>query len=60
MLNVLNSLPHGARQTVRSIALRNSIAVATTLQILTEHMYRISGFRNMKWILLNGVYIGKK
>ena len=27
-LNVLNSLQHGARQTVRGIALRNSIAVA--------------------------------
>jgi len=29
---------------VRGIALRNSIAVASALQILTELMYRISGF----------------
>jgi len=44
-LNVLNSLQHGARQTVRGIALRNSIVVATALQILAEQMYITSGFR---------------
>jgi len=38
---VLNSLQHGARQTVRGIALRNSIAVASAHKILTEHMYMI-------------------
>ena len=43
-LNVLNSLQDGARQTVRVIALRNSITVASALQILIEHMYMISGF----------------
>jgi len=43
-LNVLNSLQHYTRKTVRGIALRNSIAVASALQILTEHMYRINGF----------------
>jgi len=31
-------------QTVSGITLRNSIAVASVLQISTEHMYRISGF----------------
>ena len=43
-LNVLNSLQDGARQTVRVIALRNSITVASAHTILTEHMYMISGF----------------
>ena len=42
--NVLNSLQHGARQTVRGIALWNNIAVASEHKVLTEHMYRISGF----------------
>jgi len=44
--NVLNLL-HGARQTVRVIALRNSIVVASKHNILTEHMYMISGFSVM-------------
>jgi len=43
-LNVLNSLQDGARQTVRVIALGNSITVASALQILIEHMYMISRF----------------
>ena len=43
-LNVLNSLQHRAWQTVRGIVLWNSIAVASTHYILTEHIYRISGF----------------
>ena len=42
--NVLNSLRHGARQTVRGIVLWNYIAVASALLVLTEHIYRISGF----------------
>jgi len=37
-------LQHGARQIVRSIALRNNITVATSHTILTEHLYMISGF----------------
>ena len=36
---VLNSLQYCARQTVRGIVLRNSIAVASAIQILTKHMY---------------------
>ena len=38
-LSVLNSVQHGARQTVRGIALQNSIAVTSTQKILTEHIY---------------------
>ena len=37
--NVLNSLQHGTRQTVRGIALCNSIAVESAHKTLTEHMY---------------------
>jgi len=42
--NVLNSLQHYTRQTVRGIALRNSIVVAFAHKILSVHMYMISGF----------------
>jgi len=44
MLNVLNSLQDGACQTVRVIALRNSITVVSAHTIFTEHMYMKSGF----------------
>ena len=37
--NVMNSLQHGTRQTVRGFALRNGIEVASTHTILTEHVY---------------------
>ena len=57
----LNSLQHGARLTVRGIALVNSITVASVLQILTEDMYRISGF-SVIWECnrLHGVFIEKE
>jgi len=43
-LNVLNSLQDVACQTVRIIALRNSIAVTSAHMKFTEHMYMISAF----------------
>ena len=41
---VLNPLQYCARQTMRGIALRNSIIVTSEHKILTVHMYMISGF----------------
>ena len=57
----LNSLQHGARLTVRGIALVNSITVASAHKILTEDMYMISEF-SVIWECnqLHGVFIEKE